>query len=123
MAEPNRTRGSAGAANGQLAQHADQDPDAAIHLAQAPDPWFDPSPRAAGQADGGVALAAPGDSRQAEWFLPTGRAALLPESMTESWEQSAHAADRPEVAAEPPWAGRQAAAGSAEPPPWESAPC
>jgi hypothetical protein len=122
MSEPNRPGGSPGAANGQLAQHADQDPDAAIHLAPAPDPWFDPSPRAAGQSDGGVAIAAPSDSHQAEWFLPTGRAALLPGSMTESWEQTAHQVDRPEIAAEPPWAGERAAAGSEEPPPWESGP-
>jgi hypothetical protein len=122
MSEPNRQRGSAGAANGQLAQHADQDPDAAIHLAPAPDPWFDPSPRQAGQADGGIAVAAAADSHQAEWFLPTGRAALLPESMTESWEETGHPADRPEVAAKPPWAGEQAAAGSEAPPPWETGP-
>jgi hypothetical protein len=123
MSEPSGPSSEAGAANGQLAQHADRDSDAPIHLVPSPDPWFEPSPpQRAGQADGGVAVAATTDSHQAEWFLPAGRAGLRPESMTESWEETSHPADRPETAAEPPWAAEQPAVGADAPPPWESGP-
>ena len=61
---------------------------------------------------------------QAEWFLPTGRAALLPDSMTESWDDAPdHATARAEAAGSPPWAGEEDPVPAADmPPPWESGP-
>src|SRR5215475_8373518 len=51
------------------------------------DPWFTPGPKAeysdASLADIG------GYTVQGEWFLPTGRAGLRPDSMTESWDDNA----------------------------------
>jgi hypothetical protein len=117
MSEPDGPSGEPGAANGQLTtQHADSDPDLAAR-----DPWFEPAVRSAGQqadsADSG------NGSHQGDWFLRTGRAGLLPESMTESWEEHPHAHDRPETAADPPWAGdRDSVAVDEAPPPWESGP-
>src|SRR5260370_390514 len=85
---------------------------------RARDPWFEPEPTTApppmaGQPPAdrvGYGVDYP-DSRQAEWFLPTGRAGLLPDSMTESWdddepqESPAHTA----AAGAPPWAADAAA--------------
>jgi hypothetical protein len=135
MSEPDGPSGEPGAANGQLTtHHADRDPDLAGH-----DSWFEPAARPAGQetgsaGDGDVSAGWTGrahdldwpdgnDSHQAEWFLRTGRAGLLPESMTESWEEHPHAHDRPPTAADPPWAGeRDSVALDEAPPPWESGP-
>jgi hypothetical protein len=120
-----------------------------------PDPWFAPGPKVLGGADS----AGPGDTEDApesahlagaaepptaadsaaaadepatgaEWFLPTGRAALMPESMTisadESEDQSGQArAQYPaqkHAAGAPPWADEAAAPAIAAPPPWETGP-
>lgn len=88
-----------------------------------PDPWFDPGPKVPGRAKSPGAEPATG----AEWFLPTGRAALMPESVTISADE-----DQPEVpragypaqrqaAGAPPWAG-EAAGLAAGAPPWETGP-
>jgi hypothetical protein len=76
------------------------------------DPWFEREP-----ADGAAAAAN-------EWFMRTGRAGLLPESMTD---------DEPEIATinlprivpsdgAPPWAAEPAETDDGLPPPWESGP-
>src|SRR5215469_7035092 len=88
------------------------------------DPWFAPGPKvAAGEADPAVAADASG---QAEWFLPTGRAGLLPDSMTESWDDNGSAlpdrAGRAEAVGAPPWGSDGASAAVGEPPPWEIGP-
>src|SRR5215469_9642494 len=96
----------------------------------APDPWFAPGPKVSGAGDapysgdgadylGSAAAATAARSpaaavdpaNTAEWFLPTGRAGLLPESMTVSSEDDQsgqpRAQDRAQVqaAGAPPWAG------------------
>ena len=95
------------------------------------DPWFDPGPKvfAAGDApespDGAAYL---DPAATAEWFLPTGRAGLLPESMTVSSEddQSGHPrAEHPariQSAGVPPWAGEATGPTTGAPPPWETGP-
>ncbi len=95
--------------------------------AELTDPWFAPGPKAA-VAD----LAASGDAadghaaRQAEWFLRTGRAGLLPDSMTVAWDDdsaaSPPAAHEAIAAGAPPWAGESADALAGTPPPWETGP-
>jgi len=116
------------------------------------DPWFEPGPKLpgysislpAGEADDGQVLDDPagrGNGRDgrstgrdeddvgsttAEWFLPTGRAGLLPESMTVAADDDAdsdtQAYQRAETAGAPPWAGEAAAPVAATPPPWETGP-
>jgi hypothetical protein len=89
------------------------------------DPWFAPGPKvAAPESDPARAADSSG---QAEWFLPTGRAGLLPDSMTESWDDDngvarADRAERTEAAGAPPWGRDGASAGAGEPPPWETGP-
>lgn len=89
------------------------------------DPWFAPGPKpAAEESDPAWAADASG---QAGWFLPTGRAGLLPDSITESWEENGAArADRGAAATEaigaPPWGSDGAFAAAGEPPPWENGP-
>jgi hypothetical protein len=137
MSEPNGLGSESGAAAQQLAGGG------------AEDPWFDPGPKpngykslstdqdefgaagtgvrsrepgpadAAPAADGGGRFEGPHESE--EWFLPAGRAGLLPESMTETWDADARA-ERHEAEGKPPWAGEQSARDVAEPPPWESGP-
>jgi hypothetical protein len=87
------------------------------------DPWFGPGPKA-DYVDAGLA-GKDGQTVQGEWFLPAGRAGLLPDSM-ESWDDSdtalADQGERAEAASAPPW-GRDSTAGSVEqPPPWETGP-
>jgi hypothetical protein len=88
---------------------------------EAADPWFAPGPKQAAAATGG--------SESADWFLRTGRAGLLPDSMTEStdaWQdstlphpdRSAHA----EAAGSPPWAPEPTEAAAGVLPPWETGP-
>lgn len=80
------------------------------------DPWFAPGPKLDAAEDGG-----PG--AQAEWFLPTGRAGLLPDSVTESWDDNGTARpDRATAAGAPPWGSDGATAAAGEPPPWEVGP-
>jgi hypothetical protein len=93
-----------------------------------PDPWFDPGPKVPGRAESpGPGEGADKPATGAEWFLPAGRAALMPESMTISADE-----DQPEVpragypaqrqaAGAPPWAS-EAAGLAAGAPPWETGP-
>jgi hypothetical protein len=81
------------------------------------DPWFAPGPK----------LAAP-EADTTEWFLRAGRAGLLPDSMTESWDGDDSVppdpAERVAAAGAPPW-GRDSASAAAdddELPPWETGP-
>jgi hypothetical protein len=66
----------------------------------------------------------PGGLREPdEWFLRTGRAGLLPDSMTESWgDEDTHVFERIDTASAPPWAGERQEQQVEEPPPWESGP-
>lgn len=79
------------------------------------DPWFEPD-----------AKTSAGGDAQAEWFLPTGRAGLLPDSMTESWDDNegvlADHVGRAEAVGAPPWGRDGASAAAGEPPPWENGP-
>ena len=83
-------------------------------------------PEAPTAADAVAAAAEPAD--RAEWFLPTGRAALMPESMTvaaDEDEDSQAGAQYPaqiRAAGEPPWAGEVTGPIAAVPPPWETGP-
>jgi hypothetical protein len=120
MSEPNGPGGESGAAAQQLADTG------------ADDPWFEPGPKPNGyqslandQHAAGERNSEPrfdGPHRPEEWFLPAGRAGLLPDSMTETWESGAPGTERHETAGAPPWAGEQPAQDVAEPPPWESGP-
>lgn len=107
---------------GQTAASADSD--------GSDDPWFTPGPKVAGytaeNGDNGANWTGNGavshGPGQAEWFLPTGRAGLLPDSMSVSHDEDAldpHL--RAETAGAPPWAG-DAEAVADSPPPWESGP-
>jgi hypothetical protein len=61
---------------------------------------------------------------QAEWFLRTGRAGLLPDSMTVDSADDASASHRERVqaAGAPPWTADTADALASAPPPWETGP-
>jgi hypothetical protein len=104
--------------------------------AQLTDPWFGPGPKVDGTDDvapvgAGLAdlgpVGADTDGGQAEWFLRTGRAGLLPDSMTVALNDdnaaSTHAEHevRTRAAGAPPWAGETAPVAGA-PPPWETGP-
>jgi hypothetical protein len=117
-------------------------PGSADHLAadepQLADPWFAPGAKddpasaddasaeaASGEAASGESTSAHATQQQAEWFLPTGRAGLLPDSMTVAWESDdapAGQAVRVEAAGAPPWAGEKSDALASAPPPWETGP-
>jgi hypothetical protein len=112
-----------------------------------PDPWFEPaagaaaaaepSPAAApaqgstpeGGSDPAAAVAGqPADSEAevaaSEWFLRTGRAGLLPESMTEE-PPELDTGDLPRTMpsdSAPPWATEPVEIADGLPPPWESGP-
>jgi hypothetical protein len=80
---------------------------------------------AVGAADAGTNSDSAGDeSRHAdEWFLPTGRAGLRPDSISESWDEGRHVPARQDTSGAPPWAGEQQPDQDIEePPPWESGP-
>ncbi len=116
-----------------------------------PDPWFGPGPKvpaaadppepaladaleshgAPGSAGPPAAAAAQGaadPAARAVWFLPTGRAALLPESMTVSSAEDQSGKPRAEYGARiaaagaPPWAGEVTGPVAGAPPPWETGP-
>ena len=109
-----------------------------------PDPWFGPGPKVpaaadppepADPADALASAGAPGSAELptaaaalAEWFLPTGRAALLPESMTVSSAEDQSSNPRAEhgariaAAGAPPWAGEVTGQVAGAPPPWETGP-
>ncbi len=95
-----------------------------------PDPWFAPGPKSAaasgdwqpGGDDGGML-----EPDTAQWFLPTGRAGLLPDSMTVSDAEDEAARrhvpqPRHEAHGAPPWAGDASGSLTASPPPWENGP-
>jgi len=87
---------------------------------------------AVGMSDDAAGGEAPSGGRadtEAEWFLRTGRAGLLPDSMTVSWDDE----DQPgaldggpgvqvEAAGSPPWAAEAANVQVTAPPPWENGP-
>lgn len=83
------------------------------------DPWFSPGPKASAAWD---------PAATAEWFLPTGRAGLLPESMTvssdedESGQPTAQYPAQVQSAGAPPWAGEVTGPTAEAPPPWETGP-
>jgi len=88
------------------------------------DPWFAPGPKTeAAEPD---PTGAADTNGQAEWFLPAGRAGLLPDSITESWDDQGagetHQAVGAEAAGAPPWGRDAASAAAGEPPPWETGP-
>jgi hypothetical protein len=82
------------------------------------DPWFTPPPK--------NPAAAPAGDESPEWFLRTGRAGLVPDSMTDTWQDGSPS--HPEqlapagAAGTPPWGTEPADAGDGVPPPWENGP-
>jgi hypothetical protein len=150
MSEPNGQGTESGSALGQLADNAEPDPGPATSddpwFAAPPKPLgYQPLdaeamdsagwPKPAGQGqDGGAAehpaagegegRPGPADAREPEeWFLRAGRAALLPESITENWDdEDTHVFQRPDIASVPPWSQDEPDQDVAEPPPWESGP-
>jgi hypothetical protein len=148
MSEPNGQGTGSRAALGQLAEEAPPE----LESATSNDPWFAPAPKphgyqtldadamdaagwpkadgnghepAAPEADASQQTAtAPDVARRAdEWFLRTGRAGLMPESMSEIWDdEDTHVFARPDTAGAPPWVGDQQDGEVNEPPPWESEP-
>jgi hypothetical protein len=61
-------------------------------------------------------------SDTAQWFLPAGRAGLLPDAMTVSWDEPPEDQSAPDPAGAPPWAAEPAGPAGHAPPPWESGP-
>lgn len=105
------------------------DPDAmdAAGWPTAPGDGQEPAAAQAAVTENGASLQAaeePGaPSRADEWFLRTGRAGLLPDSVNEVWDdEDTHVFARPDTASAPPWAGDQQDQAVEEPPPWESGP-
>lgn len=113
--------------------------DAADEAGTQRDPWFEPEPRvspepqvaqpdapdttAMGQYADSVGSDGAAGNRQAEWFLPAGRAGLLPDSITESWDEDPdQVSSRPVTASAPPWACEEPTPAVSKPPPWESGP-
>jgi hypothetical protein len=124
MSEPNGPGTDSRAAFGQLTEDARPEQEV---VAAPPDPWFEPGPKPDGyqslaqdDPDAGQEADAPHDAE--EWFLRTGRAGLLPASMTESLDEHTDVSERPDTAGAPPWAGERADQDVEEPPPWESGP-
>jgi hypothetical protein len=117
--------GAEAVTNGQLpglpADHQDPGDDAPARpvAAETAEPdiesWFQPAGNDANGADDD-------DWSQTDWFLRTGRAGLLPDSITESAEENGHSGPRAATSGAPPWAGDAAAPDQADPPPWESGP-
>jgi hypothetical protein len=133
MSETDGPGGEAAVANGQLPEEPgdDQAAGSGTGSSRAADggesgseSWFRPAPAdgslSANGADGAEYYGSA--AAQADWFLRTGRAGLLPDSMTESWEEGGHAELRAATAGAPPWAGDSSAPGPDAPPPWESGP-
>jgi hypothetical protein len=101
-----------------------------------PDPWFEPAngltaaDAAGSEADQpGAGPDQPADGETElpadQWFLRTGRAGLLPESMTEE-EPEPGTGSLPRIVVPsdgaPPWAAEPAVTDDGRPPPWESGP-
>jgi hypothetical protein len=87
------------------------------------DPWFGAAP---GRADEPAqSTAFDPDATLVDWFLPGGRAALLPESMTVSSDEGQSGYQgrlAPTATGVPPWAAEAAGSAAGEPPPWENGP-
>jgi hypothetical protein len=97
---------------------ADDDGHGDQHEGAAADPWFTPGPKQAAAPDGDDAP---------EWFLPSGRGGLVPDSMTDSWQEGTPLRpDRPahgEAVGSPPWGAQSTEEATAGvPPPWENGP-
>jgi hypothetical protein len=118
MSEPNIPGADAVIGNGQRTLGSGRDHEAVAEDAASPDPWFEP----ARSADGDGRAHAAEVSDDTGWFLRTGRAGLRPDSMTETWEETGPAGDRPRPAGAPPWAGDRPGPDQGAPPPWESGP-
>jgi hypothetical protein len=124
IAPASATRGENGWADAAAAD------DAAVGGDDHVDPWFAPGPKMAAswpENEGAAEHVVGTDDQTAEWFLPTGRAALRPDSITQSTEGAAPAAttDRSapsEAVGSPPWAGDPASVAAETPPPWENGP-
>ena len=89
---------------------------------QRDDPWFGATP---GRANEPRPAAFDPDETLVDWFLPGGRAALLPESMTVSSDEGESGNGQrlaPAATGVPPWAAEAAASAAGEPPPWENGP-
>ena len=107
------------------AEDGPDDPDGDVAV----DPWFAPGPKRADDTSPAASEVpldpSAGGDAAAEWFLPTGRSALLPDSTTDAAEEgSAPGAELPaggEAASAPPWAAEPTAA-TGTPPPWENGP-
>ncbi len=90
--------------------------------------WVPPHAEAATvQATAQGAAGSASAAAQAGWFLPSGRAGLLPGSMTVSPDEagsgaSVPAAARAAAAGAPPWAAEEPGSAAGEPPPWENGP-
>jgi hypothetical protein len=133
MSETDGPGGDAAVANGQLPEEpgGDQAAGSGAGSSRAADAgesgsesWFQPANAGGALSENGADGAEYYGSAaaQADWFLRTGRAGLLPDSMTESWEEDGHAELRAATAGAPPWAGDSSAPGPDAPPPWESGP-
>jgi hypothetical protein len=147
MSEPNGQGSDSRAALRQLADDAAP----TVEPATSTDPWFAPAPKphgyqpldadamdAAGWPKVGNGHEPPGSEVDAspqaaaepgvpagadEWFLRTGRAGLMPDSVSEIWDdEDTHVFARLDTAGAPPWAGDQQDQELEEPPPWESGP-
>jgi len=137
MSENRRTAGDGSAATsaevGKLAPASSEpdklaaaNPDAGRREPGGPgqdDPWFGVTP---GRADEPARSAAfDPEETLVDWFLPGGRGALLPESMTVSSDEgeSGHGQRlAPAATGVPPWAAEGAGSAAGEPPPWENGP-
>jgi len=87
------------------------------------DPWFGVAPGRANEPAQPAAFDP--DATLVDWFLPGGRAALLPESMTVSSDEGESGHGQPLAPAAtgvPPWAAEGAGSAAGEPPPWENGP-
>ena len=115
-------------ANGAVTADAGSADRAFADDAQLADPWFAAGPKVAADAADPADAARAETARQSEWFLPTGRAGLLPDSMTFAWDDDSAAGSpadheaRIQAAGAPPWAGETADASASAPPPWETGP-
>lgn len=123
MSEPNSPSTEAAVTNGRMTDGSGRDQETAANDAPPQDPWFESDQQPGGtQPADGLELGPGGDLHDTGWFLRTGRAGLMPDSMTETWEETGHSIERPETSAAPPWAGDRAEQDAGAPPPWESGP-
>jgi hypothetical protein len=87
------------------------------------DPWFGVAPGRANEPAQPATFDP--EATLVDWFLPGGRAALLPDSMTvaSGEDESGHQQrPAPAPAGVPPWAADAAGSAAGEPPPWENGP-